>query len=193
MLSSPDTEAVIDETARYFAERWDLMSRSQGAAQRLNFNRAKTLRRYQRHLAAGLADLWIAGMEQETLAGRANFDAELRDIAAYFIVQGDPVPPVLRRYTRKVLHGTFQPKRNRKGKHAGDNFSRDLLIADRINFIHCTYGIPFTGNYTSQKKGVARRDSACSIVSKALAKARTAKDVSTVTTIWKKHRHLFKR
>jgi hypothetical protein len=149
MLSPPDIQALIDETAQYFADRKDWMSRSQGVAQRLNLKRAKILRRYQRHLADGSADLWIAAMEQETLAGRANYDADLRTVAAQFIVQGEPLPPVLRRYTRKVLHGTFQPKHSKKGKHAGDNFSRDLLIAARIDFIHQTYGIPCTGNYAS--------------------------------------------
>src|SRR6185369_14188685 len=121
MLSPPDIPALVAETAQYFAERKELMSRDQGMAQRRNYMRAKTLRRYQQRLAEGTANSWIERMEQDTLAGQANYDAALRDIAAQFVVQGEPVPPVLKRYTRKVLHGTFQPKHNRKGRHKGDN------------------------------------------------------------------------
>lgn len=184
MRTALETDAIVEETARWFAERKWLMSRDEGPRQRRNHHRAETLRRFSEHREEGTAEAWIAEMVEATLKGRANFDAVLRDIGARFVVDGVPVPPVLRAYIRKVLEGTFPPAKPSRRASDRDNYSRDILIAHRVRFIAERYGFAPTRNHESMQ------DCASSLVADALAKpnVRMAIGVQAVQSIWKKYK-----
>jgi hypothetical protein len=179
MLSpAPDIQTIVNETARWFAERKLFLTWDEGPRQETNAAREAALVEYVRRVGSGAAEQWLADMERETLDGTADWDLELRTIGAAYVADGLPVPAVLRRYVRKVLHGTFPPAPIAK-PHKGSYFSRDPLIVDRIKFIERKYGIAYTANEASETH------SCCSIVAAALAEVGMARSVEAVKTVWK--------
>jgi hypothetical protein len=182
---TPAEKTLVAETAKRLKARKANLTDMHGIVLHRNDARARTLRQYQKLLASpggpAAADYWIAFMEQETLARRANHDAALRDIAADYIVRGEIVPPVLRRYTRKVLHGTFAVKGKKRGRPGDRNYARDIEIAMQVALLRDA------GTFPTKNEATDDRESGCAIVAAALSALGTPIKESGVLKIWKKY------
>ena len=100
-----------------------------------------------------------------------------------FVTRGEPIPPLLREYTASVLTGT---RRKRKGRKFWANLSRDIAIGFAVEHVRNHGGFFATRNVATRDK--AERESACSIVAKALRRIdRRAPSEGDIEKIWAKY------
>jgi hypothetical protein len=138
---------------------------------------------YQSTLArkdgAKVNDVWMANI----VAKDNRDDNFIQGFIDELIERDEPIPMPLKKYIAQRNESRVQPapKPKTPGPKRGNRFHRDGAIVRAISFINREYKFP---PYRNREQ--VTRESACSIVSKALAALGYAMNEAAVEKIWEK-------
>jgi len=117
----------------------------------------------------------------------ARSDIIIRQAVADLLGRGE-LPPELQPYAKPLVGTTTSKPRKKTGRSAEANAIRDGFIGLFVEVLVKEGGYLATRNRASRLRESSQKESACSIVTKALAEAGFRRSEDAVEKIWKAHR-----